>query len=874
MADDIKLVVGADYSQLTALIRTTGQTKTAVKLLAQDFAKTGSQSQYMKGINKIVSAQKNLKDSSRMSQSEIMKLGAQMRQQAQFADALANATNRASVSQKKSTIAQMAATKASNRLGVVTQQAGYQVSDFVVQVQSGTNPLVAFSQQASQLVGVLPLVADGLGMTAKSAIALSAGLGIAIPLISSAAMVIINMMNASEDAQKQMDIMDKGFDEISSSLSKLNSALKTAAEDGLTTLKERYGEVTAEVLRLQSALIEIEKTATKKSIQSQIQTSFTPEFYSQLSQGFNPTQQAVLAGLGDPAALAEEVSFLENEISSLTSSIENRKKGGLFVDQSEIDLLADYKDELAALRLDFENAGKLKEELAIDQSIFEGYAKLQEQVKSALAGEQYEKAASAISSIRELAIQAGVDVSQGAFANLTQLEDMLRQFSTATKDIVNQFDPSAFAAGMDNRTNEEIQASVELTNEMVKSGLKETMSVYTKYAALRRNGFKEERNNSQILYDKMQVYYKQAGKLMTDGETQARQEQLETTNQAITNAELAKQDAMYKAQEVEKERQKQADQTHAHMMALQNAYFEDNKKKSAQAGMLQNYQIMMAYQAYGESRAEGAKTTPPKPPKGKTPAESMASIIKGMEEQANLQRQIVGLSDQEADYLQILYNLKEQNKTASGKMTEAQLKQAAERIAAINAETAALEAQEQRLQDISDTVSSNFGDALMSIVTDFEVLNGSIEDFGYNAEQVFKNMAREIIKELYRIFVVKQITGFISAAVGDVGSLFQGRTGFLQFDGGGYTGSGPRSGGLDGKGGFLAMLHPRETVIDHTKGQSAEGVTVVQNINISTGVQQTVRNEIRTLMPQIAEASKAAVADAKRRGGSYGRNFS
>ncbi|MEC8040608.1 MAG: hypothetical protein VX181_07850, partial [Pseudomonadota bacterium] len=36
----------------------------------------------------------------------------------------------------------------------------------------------------------------------------------------------------------------------------------------------------------------------------------------------------------------------------------------------------------------------------------------------------------------------------------------------------------------------------------------------------------------------------------------------------------------------------------------------------------------------------------------------------------------------------------------------------------------------------------------------------------------------------------------------------------------------PRSGGLDGKGGFLAMLHPQETVIDHTK-QSAGGSTSV-----------------------------------------------
>jgi hypothetical protein len=96
------------------------------------------------------------------------------------------------------------------------------------------------------------------------------------------------------------------------------------------------------------------------------------------------------------------------------------------------------------------------------------------------------------------------------------------------------------------------------------------------------------------------------------------------------------------------------------------------------------------------------------------------------------------------------------------------------------------------------------------------------------------------------------------------------------FDGGGYTGSGPRSGGLDGKGGFMAMLHPRETVVDHTKGQSVGGdtVTVNQTINVTTGVQQTVRAEVMGLMPQIAEASKAAVLDAKRRGGAFGKAFS
>lgn len=50
-------------------------------------------------------------------------------------------------------------------------------------------------------------------------------------------------------------------------------------------------------------------------------------------------------------------------------------------------------------------------------------------------------------------------------------------------------------------------------------------------------------------------------------------------------------------------------------------------------------------------------------------------------------------------------------------------------------------------------------------------------------------------------------------------------------DGGGFTGSGVRAGGMDGKGGFMAMVHPNETVIDHTKGQGMGGATV--NFNIS-----------------------------------------
>lgn len=63
--------------------------------------------------------------------------------------------------------------KSLNRFGMYAQQVGYQVGDFFVQIQSGTNVLVAFSQQATQLAGLIPGVwgaAIGIGISVFSAI--------------------------------------------------------------------------------------------------------------------------------------------------------------------------------------------------------------------------------------------------------------------------------------------------------------------------------------------------------------------------------------------------------------------------------------------------------------------------------------------------------------------------------------------------------------------------------------------------------------------------------------------------------------------------------------------------------------------------------
>jgi hypothetical protein len=65
----------------------------------------------------------------------------------------AGASRALAVEQGKAAAASQTGSKAASRFGVVSQQAGYQVQDFAVQVAGGQNAMVAFSQQASQMLG-------------------------------------------------------------------------------------------------------------------------------------------------------------------------------------------------------------------------------------------------------------------------------------------------------------------------------------------------------------------------------------------------------------------------------------------------------------------------------------------------------------------------------------------------------------------------------------------------------------------------------------------------------------------------------------------------------------------------------------------------
>ena len=142
----------------------------------------------------------------------------------------------------------------------------------------------------------------------------------------------------------------------------------------------------------------------------------------------------------------------------------------------------------------------------------------------------------------------------------------------------------------------------------------------------------------------------------------------------------------------------------------------------------------------------------------------------------------------------------------------------------------------------SITVTKNFADTVDGQLTTafknfFDATNKQFLDF----KDLATSVAQAVINELINVFIVQKLVGLVKGQITDIGAMFEGSTAKAAsltnslpqiYEGGGYTGMGARAGGVDGKGGFPAILHPNETVIDHTKGQSSGGATV--NFNIST----------------------------------------
>lgn len=110
----------------------------------------------------------------------------------------------------------------------------------------------------------------------------------------------------------------------------------------------------------------------------------------------------------------------------------------------------------------------------------------------------------------------------------------------------------------------------------------------------------------------------------------------------------------------------------------------------------------------------------------------------------------------------------------------------------------------------------------------------------------------------------------VAAETASIISTIKG-TNLPSFEGGGNTGSGARTGGIDGKGGFPAILHPNETVTDNTRGgMMSAAQPVIVNLTINGDPNPNVVEDIKN-----AAVSKAleTQANLNGRGGSRSRSL-
>lgn len=683
--------------------------------------------------------------------------------------------------------AQVAGTKRMSNMGVVTQQVGYQVGDFAVQVQSGQSALVAFSQQATQLVGVLPLMSDQLGMSSGKLIALSAGLGIGIPVVTALAGVLWTTMSAADGAEKEVkslsdtlnglggnldSLAEIRFDSLGDSLvsplleaqQEFQDLLKMMEDAELSALKDKLEAPFKEVLK------ELESNEYRVNIAAQL-GSDTPDFSSEM--GLKTREEALF--------LATQLRTLEGET----------------------------REELAKQLQSITEALKLRGVLTKEVS----------ETLALIAGEV---------GVVDL-INAGVEgtiVKQEEHADLiTRIKGLMGEVSSEATVLTQEVADAAEELGIGYEEALKLQAEMEKA-EGFALGITE---------ADMESGIMAAAAQAAILAQNMGISLNLALNLVAlTKKTQAENLFDTKVRTGVIPPQAAGDFNLKGGQETPFELQQYMDTVDKRVSVREKAARSGGGRKSSGSG--------------GSVKERG-------------------DFVESLKEEMSLREDLLKLFGEERTLQE------EINRIVKG-LGEDKKKYSTDEISNIAKANLLLKEQEElyknsqaEMQGIYDTIQSGFEDAFLSVIDG----TSSIEDS-------FKNMARSVISELYKVLVVQRLVGSFDVS-GGTGTGLVGALGkFLSFDGGGYTGDSPRTGGVDGKGGFMAVLHPNETVIDHTKGNKnqtshTESVVIHQSFNFQANGDESVRRIIAQSAPQIANMTQKQILDKRRRGGTMKATF-
>ncbi len=161
---------------------------------------------------------------------------------------------------------------------------------------------------------------------------------------------------------------------------------------------------------------------------------------------------------------------------------------------------------------------------------------------------------------------------------------------------------------------------------------------------------------------------------------------------------------------------------------------------------------------------------------------------------------------------------------------------------------------EQSMRSMAETVRDSFTQGFMDAIT-------GAKSFADAMKATAKTVVDALLKMMVQYYITKPLLDLVGGALGIPSTSGKAIGGSVQAGQPYMVGE---------RGAEMFVPNQSGTIIPNDK-LGGSGTVINQTINVSTGVQSTVRAEIATLMPQIANATKQAVADARMRGGSYSK---
>lgn len=717
------------------------------------------------------------------------------------------------------------------------QQAGYQVGDFIVQVQSGQSALVALGQQGSQMAGVF-------GPTGAVVGAILAG-ATALGLIIQNAMKARAELDSFEDALEAIGEQSEGLYDIRDALFASLVDPVRAANSELTEYLRNIGSVKQKAFErtVDSALAEIETsrrtTATGQTLPVDSMT--------------DPAMADAISGSSNRAQARDQ---LFNRLMKETERLKVDLRAALLVStEAAIDPFIELTNLLEEAKKEFPNAeifagnatalDRIGDESGVSQAAAQrAIAGLtaQAEAERRLMDENaaYEKKA-------EEERQEGIKRRGRVLGYFYEFQNQHRQAAREQEEADREAAFKSYQAEIDLR----FKGETELMNAKDQFSAKED-----KARTRSDNFFKETLRNLKMqtaeLYIQTEYHNDEEGFQVRMREMERR----ELRHQILKNNLNAGQAEQLMAQ---------LDNLHDQEDALEAVLKKERERKEIADFLANNNPLEKQYnnrfaremvvmgQSVGPNTSTKTDRTTGSTKKSdyQKALEAYRKFTEELQNEVEIQTTLGLIGSQEREIQEELLNLKKEYAILGKVFDEEEIERLLRKQQAL-----------ETIADIGETIESSMESAFMAIV-----------DGTKDAEQAFKNMASEIIKELYRIYVVKKTTGMIMAAIDLFTGAPPGSSASIAGTNanGGYVQAGSKY--IVGERGPEVFTAPSNGYITPNKDLGSGGTTVVQNLNISTGVSQTVRAEIRQMMPQISAAAKSAVVDSKRRGGNYGKGF-